>query len=114
MTTPQLRVGRGACFAFNRIRRSKQLRGWQAEEKRHVFLGKNLRIMNYVPYEIRLTKDTPTGMRYMVRCNRTGKYAITTWVGSTGSSMGTVECQGKYDYVMKKWRKIVGTYVPVT
>ena len=73
-----------------------------------------MRIMNYVPYEIRLTKDTPTGMRYMVRCNRTGKYAITTWVGSTGSSMGTVECQGKYDYVMKKWRKIVGKYVPVT
>ena len=47
--------------------------------------------MNYVAYEIRLTKDTPTG-----------------------SSMGTVECQGKYDYVMKKWRKIVGKYIPVT
>ena len=87
--------------------------------KRPVFLTfckffETERIMNYVAYEIRLTKDTPTGMRYMVRCNRTGKYAITTWVGSTGSSMGTVECQGKYDYVMKKWRKIVGKYIPVT
>ena len=87
--------------------------------KRPVFLTfckffETERIMNYVAYEIRLTKDTPTGMRYMVRCNRTGKYAITTWVGSTGSSMCTVECQGKYDYVMKKWRKIVGKYIPVT
>ena len=70
--------------------------------------------MAYVAYEARMAKDTPTGMRYLVRCNRLGKYAITTWVGSTGSSMGTVEAQGSYDYVMKKWKKIVGKYVPVT
>ena len=70
--------------------------------------------MAYVAYEARMAKDTPTGMRYLVRCNRLGKYAITTWVGSTGSSMGTVEAQGNYDYVMKKWKKIVGKYVPVT
>ena len=67
--------------------------------------------MNYVAYEIRMTKETPTGTRHLVRCNRLGKYAITTWVGSTGSSMGTVEAQGNYDYVMKKWEKIVGNYV---
>ena len=96
------------------VKQAARGRQRQEPQKNVNYLGKNLRIMNYVPYEIRLTKDTPTGMRYMVRCNRTGKYAITTWVGSTGSSMGTVECQGKYDYVMKKWRKIVGTYVPVT
>lgn len=70
--------------------------------------------MAYVAYEIRLTKETPTGTRHLVRCNRTGKYAITSWVGSTGSSMSGPECQGKYDYVMKKWEKIVGKYVPVT
>ena len=64
--------------------------------------------MNYVAYEIKRSKETATGMRYLVRCNRLGKYAITTWVGSTGSSMGTVECQGKRDYVLKKWNKIVG------
>ena len=70
--------------------------------------------MAYVAYEIRQTKETATGTRHLVRCNRLGKYAITSWVGSTGSSMGTVECQGNYDYVMKKWEKIVGKYVPVT
>ena len=70
--------------------------------------------MNYVAYEITMTKETATGTRHLVRCNRLGKYAITTWVGSTGASMGTVEAQGNYDYVMKKWKKIVGKYVPVT
>ena len=70
--------------------------------------------MAYVAYEIRMTKETPTGTRHLVRCNRLGKYAITSWVGSTGSSMGTVECQGQYDYVMKKWDKIVGKYVTRT
>ena len=67
--------------------------------------------MNYVAYEIRMTKETPTGTRHLVRCNRLGKYGLTTWVGSPGSSMGTVEAQGNYDYVMKKWEKIVGNYV---
>ena len=70
--------------------------------------------MAYVAYEIRMTKDTPTGTRHLVRCNRLGKYAICSWVGSPGSAMGTVECQGNYGYVMKKWGKIVGKYVPVT
>ena len=70
--------------------------------------------MAYVAYEIKRSKETATGMRYLVKCNRLGKWAITDSVGSTGSSMGTVECQGKYDYVMKKWKKIVGKYVSVT
>ena len=70
--------------------------------------------MAYVAYEIRMTKETPTGTRHLVRCNRLGKYAITTWVGSTGASMGSVECQGNYDYVMKKWDKLVGKYVTRT
>ena len=70
--------------------------------------------MAYVAYQIRMTKETPTGTRHLVRCNRLGKYAITTWVGSTGASMGTVEAQGSYEYIMKKWKKIVGKYVPVT
>ena len=61
--------------------------------------------MAYVAYEIRQTKETATGMRHLVRCNRLGKYAICSWVGSTGSAMGTVECQGDYKYVMKKWKK---------
>ena len=67
--------------------------------------------MAYVAYEIRMTKETPTGTRHLVKCNRLGKYAITSWVGSTGSAMGTVEAQGSYEYVMKKWKKIVGKYV---
>ena len=70
--------------------------------------------MNYVAYEITMTKETPTGTRHLVRCNRLGKYAICSWVSSTGASMSTVDCQGDYDYVMKKWKKIVGKYVPVT
>ena len=68
----------------------------------------------YVSYEVRMTKDTPTGKRHLVRCNRLGKYAICSWVGSTGSAMGTIECQGDYKYVMKKWKKIIGKYVSVT
>jgi hypothetical protein len=43
-----------------------------------------------------------------VKCNRLGKYAITTWVGSTGSAMGSVECQGNYDYVLKQWNQNFG------
>ena len=64
--------------------------------------------MAYTAYEIRRTKETPTGTRHLVRCNRLGKWAITSWVGSTGSAMGSVECQGEYDYVIKKWKQIVG------
>ena len=64
--------------------------------------------MAYTAYEIRRTKETPTGKRHLVRCNRLGKQAICSWVGSTGSSMGTVECQGEYDYVIKKWKQLVG------
>ena len=68
--------------------------------------------MKYVAYEIRMTKETPTGTRHLVRCNRLGKYAICSWVSSTGSAMANPECQGKYDYVMRKWQKLVGKYVP--
>ena len=70
--------------------------------------------MNYQPYEARMAKDTPTGMRYLVRCNRLGKWAICSWVSSTGAAIGSPECQGKYEYVMKKWHKLVGKYVSVT
>ena len=52
--------------------------------------------MSYTAYEIRRTKETATG-----------KWAICSWVGSTGSAMGNPECQGQYDYVLKKWNKIV-------
>ncbi len=68
--------------------------------------------MAYVAYEIRMTKETPTGTRHLVRCNRLGKYAICSSVGSTGSVMLGMECQGNYDYVMKKWKELVGKYVP--
>lgn len=70
--------------------------------------------MNYQPYTVRMAKDTPTGMRYLVRCNHTNKWAICSWVGSTGAAIGNPECQGKYEYVMKKWHKLVGKYVSVT
>ena len=70
--------------------------------------------MNYQPYTVRMTKDTPTGMRYLVRCNHTNKWAICSWVGSTGAAIGNPECQGKYEYVMKKWHKLVGKYVRMT
>ena len=55
--------------------------------------------MAYFAYEIRMTKDTPTGTRHLVRCNRLGKWAITSWVGSTGSAMGTVEAQNIAEFV---------------
>ena len=90
------------------VKQAARGRQRQEPQKNVNYLGKNLRIMNYVAYEIKRSKETATGTRYLVRCNRLGKYAITTWVGSTGSSMGTVECQGKRDYVLKKWDKIVG------
>ena len=87
--------------------------------KRPVFLTfckffETERIMNYQPYEARMAKDTPTGMRYLVRCNRLNKWAICSWVSSTGAAIGNPECQGKYEYVMKKWHKLVGKYVSVT
>ena len=64
--------------------------------------------MAYVAYEIKRSKETATGMRYLVKCNRLGKYAITTWVGSTGAAMGSGEWQGKYDYVLKQWNQNFG------
>ena len=70
--------------------------------------------MTYTAYEIIATKETATGTRHLVQCNYTNKYAIAGWVGSTGSSMGGMECQGGHEYIMKKWKKIVGKYVPVT
>ena len=70
--------------------------------------------MAYVAYEIRMTKETPTGSRHLVRGNRLGKYAIASWVGATGSAMGTVEAQGSYEYVMKKWKEIQRKRQPVT
>jgi len=84
------------------------------QEKRRVFLGENLRMSKYVSYEVRMTKDTPTGKRHLVRCNRLGKWAICSWVGSEGNAMGNPECQGNYDYVMKKWKKIQRKRQPVT
>ncbi len=63
--------------------------------------------MSYTAYEIRRTKETATGTRYLVRCNRLGKWAICSWVGSEGNCMGNPECQGQYDYVLKKWNKII-------
>ena len=80
-----------------------------------IIIKRNLRKENkmaYVAYEIRMTKETPTGPRHLVRCNRLGKYAICSSVGSTGSVMLGMECQGSYDYVMKKWKELVGKYVP--
>ena len=65
--------------------------------------------MAYVAYEIKRSKETRRGMIYLVKCNRLGKYAITTWVGSTGSAMGSVECQGTVrlcpERMAKKLRK---------
>jgi hypothetical protein len=108
-------VRRGACFAFTVSGEASSLRANEpvSVKKRHVFLGK-FEIMAYVAYEIRQTKETATGTRHLVRCNRLGKYAICSWVGSEGNVMGNPECQGNYDYVMKNWKKIHGKFVPVT
>jgi hypothetical protein len=70
--------------------------------------------MAYVAYETLMIKDTPTGMRYLVRHNTYGKYIICSSVSETGNSITSPETTGQYDYVMKKWEKIVGKYVPVT
>ena len=64
------------------------------------------------PYEVRMIKDTPTGMRYLVRHNTYGKYIICSSVSETGNSITNPETTGQYDYVMRKWKKIVGKYVP--
>ena len=64
------------------------------------------------PYEIQMIKDTPTGMRYLVRHNTYGKYIICSSVSETGNSISNPETTGQYDYVMKKWQKIDGKYVP--
>ncbi len=68
--------------------------------------------MAYTAYEVKRTKQTPTGTSHLVKCNYTGKYAICSWVGSTGSAIGGIKSQGKLGYVMKKWKEIVGNYVP--
>ena len=62
--------------------------------------------MNYTAYEVKRTKQTPTGTRHLVKCNTTGKYAVCNWVGSTGSAIGGVESQGKLDYILKIWKNI--------
>ena len=80
-----------------------------------IIIKRNLRRENkmaYTAYEVKRTKQTPTGTRHLVKCNYTGKYAVCSWVGSTGSAIGGIESQGKLGYVMKKWKKIVGNYVP--
>jgi len=64
------------------------------------------------PYEIRMIKDTPTGMRYLVRHNTYGKYTICSSVNEAGTAISNPETTGQYAYVMKKWEKIVGKYVP--
>ena len=64
--------------------------------------------MAYVAYEIKRSKETRRGMIYLVKCNRLGKYAICSSVGSTGAVMLGMECQGKYDYVLKQWNQNFG------
>ena len=63
--------------------------------------------MSYTAYKQLRKKHTRTGLRYMVKCYRTNKYAICTWIGSTNSAIGGIECQGKLDYVIKQWNKII-------
>ena len=63
--------------------------------------------MSYTPYKQLRKKHTRTGLIYMVKCYTTGKYAICSWIGSTGSAIGGIQNQGKLDYIIKQWNKIV-------
>lgn len=63
------------------------------------------------PYEVRMIKDTPTGMRYLVRHNTYGKWIICDSVNEAGNCISNPETTGQYDYVMKKWQKLVGKMV---
>ena len=67
--------------------------------------------MSYTAYEIRRTKETATGTRYLVRCNRLGKWAICSWVGSEGNCMCFM-CH--IVYLKKKKLKWFAVYVVQT
>jgi hypothetical protein len=67
--------------------------------------------MSYKPYQIRMTKETPTGIRHLVKCNNAGKYAIAYSVSEDQCSMSP-EHQGSYIYIMNIWKKMVGKYIP--
>ena len=58
------------------------------------------------PYEIRQIKETTTGTRYLVRHNTYGKWIICSSVNDAGNCITNPETSGKYDYVMKKWKKL--------
>ena len=71
-----------------------------------VYLGHNEKEnnMSYTAYKQLRKKHTRTGLRYMVKCYTTGKYAITAWVGAT---IGGIVAQGDLDYIIEQWNKIV-------
>jgi len=74
---------------------------------RHKKLTRKEKIMSYTGYKQLRKKHTRTGLIYMVKSYRTGKYAICTWIGKTGVAIGGIQNCGKLDYIIKKWNKIV-------
>ena len=58
-------------------------------------------------YKIIRTKETATGKRYLVRNERTSKFAIATYVSDDGNAISP-ESQGKWGYIMPIWNKISG------
>ena len=58
-------------------------------------------------YEIKRSKETATGTRYLVNHWRSRKWIICSH--ASDNSIANPECEGKRDYVLKKWDKIVGS-----
>ena len=106
-------LGRGNQSRRKLPKKRQTVNAAKLSQQRNEQRGKNKMLLpGMKPYEIQMIKDTPTGMRYLVRHNTYGKYIICSSVSETGNSITNPETTGQYDYVMKKWQKLVGKYVP--
>ena len=63
---------------------------------------------NYImpAYEIKRSKETATGTRYLVRHWRSNKWIICSH--ASDNSIADPECQGQREYVLKNWKQICG------
>ncbi len=63
---------------------------------------------NYImpAYEIKRSKETATGTRYLVRHWRSNKWIICSH--ASDNSIANPECEGQREYVLKNWKQICG------
>ena len=63
--------------------------------------------INIMPaYEIKRSKETATGTRYLVRHWRSNKWIICSH--ASDNSIANSECEGQREYVLKNWKQICG------